>query len=104
MARRHDDPNVSPTAYVTVLLVVLLVGTVYALQGYFGRVQKEEEAEKIFTQTSEELARVRSDQMQRISRTEWVDRDAGIVAIPVDRAMELVAAELARTGGSLEPR
>ena len=104
MTRRHDDPNISPTAYVVALLIVLFVGTVYALQGYFARVQKEEEAEKIFARTSEELARVRSEQTERISRYEWVDREAGIVTIPVDRAMELVAAELAETGGSLRPR
>ena len=35
MARRYDDPNPAPTAYVVVLLAVLLVGTVFALIYFF---------------------------------------------------------------------
>jgi len=99
MARQYDDPNAAPTAYVVALLAVLLVGTVFALEGYYGRVRSEVAQDKLISLSYEELESVRAAQTAQIHRTEWIDKEAGIVAIPVDRAMELVAAELAETGG-----
>jgi len=99
MARQYDDPNVAPTAYAVAILAVLLVGAVFALEGYFGRVKGEVEQDKLISRSFEELDSVRAVQRKQISRTEWIDKEAGIVAIPVERAMELVAAELAETGG-----
>ncbi|MBZ0267670.1 hypothetical protein K8I85_05910 [bacterium] len=101
MARRYDDPNAAPTAYVVALLAVLLIGAVFALEGYFGRVTSEEAEGKLISLSYEELENVRAAQAALIHRTEWIDREAGIVAIPVDRAMELVAAELEKTGGTI---
>ena len=41
---------------------------------------------------------LRRDQRASLDRWGWVDRDAGIARIPVERAMELVAAEPAGAG------
>lgn len=101
MARQYDDPRVAPTAYVVALLAVVLIGAVFALEGYFGRVSNEVAQEKSISQAFAELDSVRTVQEQAISRTEWIDKEAGIVAIPVERAMELVAAELAEAGGTI---
>ncbi|MBK5292837.1 MAG: hypothetical protein JJE04_14335 [Acidobacteriia bacterium] len=40
---------------------------------------------------SEDLAALRARQLQAISSYGWVDKSAGIVRIPVERAMDLVA-------------
>jgi hypothetical protein len=101
MARQYDDPNVPPTAYVVAILAVLLIGSVFALEGYFGRVKDEVAQDKLIARPYEELESVRAAQTAQINRTEWIDREAGVVAIPVERAMELVAAELAKTGGTI---
>jgi hypothetical protein len=34
---------------------------------------------------------LREEQRRELSRTQWVDRDAGIAAIPIERAIDLVA-------------
>jgi hypothetical protein len=36
---------------------------------------------------------LRQRQREELSRYRWVDRDAGLVAIPIERAMDLVAKE-----------
>lgn len=104
MAKMYDDPHAAPTAYVVAILAVVFIGAVFALEGYFGRVSREEAQTKLIEPSYEELQRVRAEQHALIERYEWVDRDAGVVAIPVEHAMELVAAELEETGGSVTPR
>jgi hypothetical protein len=44
----------------------------------------------------ENLLRQKAEQLQTIRHYSWVDREAGTVTIPIDRAMELVIEE--RTG------
>jgi len=104
MPKMYDDPHVPPTAYAVAILVVVFLISVFALEGYFGRAFREEEQDKLVNRSYEELAGVRQEQQALIERYEWVDRETGIVAIPVERAMDLVAAELEKTGGSVTPR
>lgn len=42
---------------------------------------------------------LRTRQRAALERWEWVDRDAGVARIPIERAMELVASGAARDGG-----
>jgi hypothetical protein len=42
---------------------------------------------------------LRREQLQRLGSYGWVDRDGGIIHIPISRAMDEVAAELSREGG-----
>ena len=48
-----------------------------------------------------DLAQVRRQERERLTTYGWVDRQAGIVRIPIDRAMELYAQRT--TGRSLAP-
>lgn len=104
MPKMYDDPHAAPTVYVVAVLAVVLIGTIFALQGYFGRVTREENQLKVVDRPWIELEQVRAKQQALIEHYEWVDRKEGIVAIPVERAMDLVAAELEKTGGSVTPR
>ncbi|GJM43414.1 MAG: hypothetical protein DHS20C21_02560 [Gemmatimonadota bacterium] len=99
MATIHDDPNTPPTAYVSAVFAVVLVAAIVALQAYFDRVVSEVETEKVVQQSSEELIQHETAQRQLLNRYEWTDQGAGLVTIPVERAMELVATELANGGG-----
>jgi hypothetical protein len=104
MPKMYDDPHIAPTVYVVAVLVVVFIGSVFALEGYFGRVSREERQTKVVDRPWKELEQVRTQQQALIERYAWVDRKEGIVAIPVERAMDLVAAELERTDGSVDPR
>ncbi len=47
-----------------------------------------------------ERARAEAEQRQRLSAYEWVDRDRGVIRIPIDRAAELI---VGRGAGALDP-
>jgi hypothetical protein len=40
---------------------------------------------------ADDLARLRTAEQQRLNSYDWVDRNAGVVRIPIDRAMALIA-------------
>ena len=99
-----DDPNPSRTAYVGGLFVVVFVLAVIALVGYFDRVATEEFEVKVVDQAAAAPRELRAQQLSRIREYRWVDRQAGTVAIPIERAMELIVEERSRAqrdgGGS----
>ena len=96
VAAPQDDPSAGPTAYVTAIFVIVVVITVIALTAYFGRVVSEETATKVVQPESATLAAVRAEQQARLAGYRVVSPDSGLVALPIERAMELVAEELAR--------
>ncbi len=48
-------------------------------------------APRLQTQPSTELARLRRDEDQTLGSYKWIDQQQGIVQIPIERAMELLA-------------
>jgi hypothetical protein len=102
-ADKLESPEV-PTC--TVLLaafgVLLLVfGTVGVLGAIYYRevsVQKMPAPEKfpqprVETKDKEERLRIEAEQTRRLDGYRWVDRKDGIVQIPIERAMQLLASE-----------
>ena len=91
----QDDPSAAPTAYTTAVLVVVFVITVIGLQAYFGRVESEEEQTKVVAPEVQALVDLRAEQRGRLVGYRWVAPDSGVVAVPLERAKSLVAAEFA---------
>lgn len=76
----------------TILFFVLVV----AIQGFFFRYEEAFLAERIYSQTSIELRQHRAAQLDQLGAYRWVSEQENRVAIPIERAMEIVASE---TGG-----
>lgn len=76
----------------TILFFVLVV----AIQAFFFRFEAAFLAERIYSQTSIELRQHRASQLEQLGAYRWVSEQEGRVAIPIERAMEIVARE---TGG-----
>ncbi len=91
-----DDPTTGPTAFYLTIGVILFAVAVFGLQGYYGRVIGQEAKEKKSTQSSGPAEQLRTEQLDRMTEYRWLDADTGAVAIPIDRAMDLVVEELAR--------
>jgi hypothetical protein len=89
------DPNTPATVVVGVVFAVLLVVCVVLLQAYFNRAESEENLRKVVAVAPEELSQARADQLGVLNAYRWIDEKAGVVGIPVERAMELVVAERA---------
>jgi hypothetical protein len=100
MAKHVDDPVPGSTAVVVVVFSLAVAITLIALQGYFGRAVSRESEVKIVQPMPEERARIETEQRERLSGYRWVDREAGVVSVPIDRAMELVVQDLAAEGGA----
>lgn len=90
---RYDDPSATTGAVVGVIGAILLFVIVVVLQAVFYRADEAERARKVYSQPYEELVRGRSQQVEKLNSYRWVDQRAGVVGIPIERAMERVVAE-----------
>jgi hypothetical protein len=87
------DPSIGPTAIVGVVGTVVTIVLVTLLHSYYGHALKGEVARKVLAQPAVAVDQVRAEQLRQINEYRWIDPKTKVVAIPIDRAMELVVAE-----------
>ena len=93
--RETSDPNAPVTLAVAIAGAILLVVIVVLLEAYFFHAESEENRRKVVAVVPEELAQARADQIGLLHSYRWIDEKQGVVGIPIERAMELIAAEQA---------
>jgi len=93
---RYDDPNVPRSAVAGLVGAVLLFVIIVFLQALFFRMERAEVARKVDSERSEALAQLRAEQQEVLHSYKLVDPKAGVVHIPIERAMELEVAESQR--------
>ena len=71
------------------VLALMLV----AVDQYFGLSVREEVAQKLLRPVNTQLRQLRAEEQAKLGYYRWADRKAGIVRIPLERAMELTLAE-----------
>jgi hypothetical protein len=86
-----SDPDAFQVLFITALGTILVVVAVFVVQGLYERRQRLEFEAKIVRQTPRDLKEARDRQLEKF-QPRWIDRSAGVVAVPIERAMELVAA------------
>ena len=94
-----EDPKSSPLAVIGVISAVLLIVIIVWLQAIFYRYEDAELRRKLYDQVPEELARLRAEQQEALYSYRWIDEKRGVVSIPIDRAMDLIAEESGRSDG-----
>lgn len=92
-----SDPDAPWTAILGLTGVILTAVIVLGLESLFYHVNANEHRRKVVEVASEELLRERAKQLQNVTTYRYVDAVKGTVAIPIDRAMELVRDELRGT-------
>ena len=95
--RETGEPNTPLTALVGVVFAIVLFALVVFLQAFFYRQEAAEDARKAVAVPPEELSQLRAQQLETLHSYRYVDPRAGVVAIPIDRAMELVVRDGGRT-------
>jgi hypothetical protein len=90
---RYDDPNVAASAVVGIISAILLFVIIVVLQAYFYDAEQAELTKKVYTQPYEALQQLDAGQLEILSSYGWVSEADGVVRIPIERAMELVAAD-----------
>jgi hypothetical protein len=96
----HDGQGGDPKAALTLVTVlvgaILVFAIIVALQAFFYRSEEAERAVKVYAVVPEELARLRAVQQEQLNTYRWVDAEHGVVALPIDRAMELTVRDQGR--------
>ncbi len=92
-AKIQDDPRSGNTAWVGAISGLILLLTVMFLQVIYFRMEATEVAVKQGSDAAEEIELRRMEQEARLDGGyRWVDRDQGVVAMPIEDAMARIVA------------
>ena len=91
--REGGEPNTPLTALVGIVFAILLFVVVVLLQAYFYRNEQEENVRKVVAVAPQELSQLRAQQAELLHSYKVIDPQKGVVAIPIDLAMDLVVRE-----------
>ena len=92
--QHRDDLNTFATVVIGIVSVVLVFALIVALDVLYYHVAEAEVAGKSTGEMSGVLAESRAQQEAQLTSYGWVDREAGIVHIPIDVAMKQVVERL----------
>ncbi|MBN2081769.1 hypothetical protein JW859_06105 [bacterium] len=98
-----EDINVKTILTVGVVTALVIVVVVIALVGLFNQSQQREIEIKAAAAPAGELDQLKRDQLARLGSYEWVDRERGIVSIPIAQAMQVAVAKLAEAQSAPPP-
>ena len=93
----ESDPNSRMTLIVGFIGTVVTIAIVIWLIAMFNIQFSKEVERKEAMRPPVEIQQYRAEQESRLHSYDWVDPQAGVVAIPIERAMEIVVRE-ARDG------
>ncbi len=91
----QGDPNTSTTILVGLVGAILVFVIIVGLQTLFYRAEYAETVSKVYRRDPQELSRLRADQIEQLHGYRWIDREKGVVAVPIEIALELVVRESA---------
>jgi hypothetical protein len=87
--KQGGDPVAPTTVVVGLVGAVLIFVVIVLLQALFQRAGETELARRVTSAVPAELESLRADQLGRLNGYRWVNPQKGIVAVPIDEAMEL---------------
>jgi hypothetical protein len=100
MAAAKEDIHTPLVFTIGTVFVILLFALILLLQAYFHRAQRQEYQTKVVIPRIEALDSSLAEQEQDLHSYRWIDRQSGVVGIPIARAVELVVAEGLSNAGS----
>jgi len=75
--------------------------TMFFAHGYFQGVRYEKQMERLIASKNPELVSLRKLETETLGAYAWRDREAGVVRIPIERAMNLLVQERGVQGGQV---
>lgn len=95
----RSDPSGSWIVGSAAAIVITLVIVVLSVDYLFQETLSQNEYEVVLSKDSPELQEVRTKEAEQLNHYRYIDQEKGVVRLPIDRAMDLFAAEAA--GGKL---
>jgi hypothetical protein len=86
----QPDINVRSIIMIGIIASILVLEIVVGVEAYFYNMETAEIEAKSTSQPIWELNNLVLQQQAEINSYSWIDRDKGIVAIPIDQAMEKI--------------
>ena len=74
-------------------IIVVLVAVVFAIQYYYDVMYEEEVYVRVLEPVPSDLQNLRAREDEQLHSYRYIDRERGKVRLPIERAMELLAAE-----------
>jgi len=87
--RDQEDPKAAITLVVAIIGALAILVLILALQAMFYSSQEAERGNKVNASDPADLSRLRAQQLEQLNGYRWIDPSKGLVAIPIDQAMEL---------------
>jgi len=84
------DPQTGPTTIAAVVLGLVVVASSLWLEALYRKTADTERVRKVISQEPAELRTLEAGQLDQLRDYRWVDPSGGVVAVPIERAMELV--------------
>ena len=91
----RTEPEMGPIALWGLLIIVSLIAVILGVQAYFDGVTQSRIFTRVVQPLAEDLQEIQAKENARLHSYQWVDSEAGVVRLPIDRGMELLAAEFA---------
>ncbi len=85
-----DEINVKTIFLVTFISLLIFVELIVGAQVFYYNVKNSQHVQKVVSQPSQQLNSHLADQVETLNSYRWVDQEKQIVAIPIDRAMQLM--------------
>ena len=89
----RDEMNIPVIVTVSLVTTVLVLLSVVGTQAFFRFEQEKINRIRVIEAPNDDLDQLNNQQLAEIQQYRWVDREKGLAAIPIDRAMALYAQE-----------
>lgn len=93
MASLEDKLDVKTIAFAAAGIVMVIVVIVIALLALYKSAETDQFNKKVVDRPPREFTELKLKQQGELNTYKWVDRAAGVAAIPIDRAMDIVVRE-----------
>lgn len=91
----RSDPRTLLIAGLGIASVIGLIVIILGVQAYFDHITEVATYQKVLAPVSDDLMNLRSQEAEELNTYKYIDRNKGVVQIPISRAMELLAHEAA---------
>ncbi len=89
----YDDLDTTMIAYVGAVGTIITFFTVFAVAALDMSFEKKQNVEKVIEVPEVNSDSILASQAAALTEYRWIDQDKKIVAVPIDRAMEIVVQE-----------
>lgn len=98
-----DNTNLRAVTVWYVGIVVVVIGLIIFAWQYFSIQVRKEMDVKVFSAESTELRELRAAEQAQLTKYQWVDKNAGVVRIPLERAKELTLRDWSSRAKAVAP-